>query len=132
MRMASALPDGQCHPAVASPLKAPNPVLSSSPLGVCRFLAPRPIAAARHPNSPRAPSTCAPALTSVLLLAPESVNPGRVNPAPPAASGSCAGITLSTPPSASDPYSTLAGPRISSTRRANAVSIDGPSSSLHE
>src|SRR5438093_2945849 len=94
-----ALPDGQRHPAVASPLNAPKPVLSSSPAGVCKLLACRPIAATRQPRLLRAPSTCTPGAISVLLLAAESVNPVRMNPGPPpVASGGGSGLTLLTPP----------------------------------
>src|SRR5207247_839390 len=48
------------------------------------------------------------------------------------ASGSSSGITLTPPPRASEPYSTLAGPRITSSRWASRASTDGPSSSLQE
>ncbi len=107
-------------------------MLSSSPAGVCNAPAKRPTPATRHPNVPRAPSARPATPISALFVAPDSVNPVRTSFAPAAASGSCSEITLMTPPKASEPYSTLAGPRITSIRRTKPVSTDGPSSSLHE
>src|SRR5206468_3179559 len=114
-RTARSLPDGHRHPAAASPLNAPKPVLSSSPAGVCKLLACRPIAATRQPSLPRAPSTRTPGLISMLLLAAESVNPVRMNPGPPpAAPGPSPGIPLRPPPPAP-----LAAPPFDPHPRAN-------------
>ena len=51
---------------------------------------------------------------------------------PAGASGNASGMTLTTPPMASDPYSKLAGPRMTSTRSASRASTAGPSSLSHE
>src|SRR6266511_1716427 len=83
MRTERSLPDRHRHPATASPLNAPKPVLSSSPAGVWRLPACLPIAATRQPSLPRAPSTRTPGLISMLLLAAEGCNPVRMNPGPP-------------------------------------------------
>src|SRR5437763_718208 len=101
----------------ASPENALNPVLSSSPTGVWRLLANRPMPNRRQPQPPLAPSTRAAASSSALFEAPDVSNPVRIVRGPPLASRSSSGITFTTPPRAAEPYSTLAGPRITSTRR---------------
>jgi hypothetical protein len=113
-------------------LIAPKPVLSSSPSGVWKSDALRPVTKPRQPKLLLAPSARSAVPNSPLTLSPYSSMPECMNDSRPTASGTSAGITLTTPPSASEPYSTLAGPRMTSTRSARRASIDGPSSSLHE
>ena len=111
------------------------PVLGTMPPGVRRSTARRPVPLSRQPSEP-APTALAPSPTKVsegecaALFHAVAMRP-RVTRSPCSAIGSGRRTTLTTPPSASDPYSTLAGPFTTSSRSASADSTFGEWSCPH-
>src|SRR4030095_8312071 len=99
----------ELNAAAASPVNAPNFVFSIFPSGVVMSSDNLAMAVARQPRRDRAPSAPRTTPASRLFDAPDNSTCERVKP-PALASGRPAGTAFTTPPIASDPYSTLAGP----------------------
>ena len=91
----------------------------------------RPVSASRAPNPPRAPLRLSVASGPMTLVLYAVVSRPRTNADSPRALASAGATMFTTPPSASLPYRTLAGPLITSICSAFAVSTLGEWSCPH-